>query len=124
MARRIGDPTMTTVLNRDCPSIGFLAGSDLKRAAALEDLPIDSLWTGGHIAWRNPTSEPLVSLSRLSAVTSRVRIGTSILPLPLYSPTIVAKQVVDLDRATSGRITLGAANVDDRDRMISCNLCF
>jgi probable F420-dependent oxidoreductase len=88
-------------------AFGFLAGGNLEDAAALEELPIDSLWTGGHIASRNPSTEALMSLARLSAVTHRVRIGTSILLLPLYPPAVVAKQIADLDRATGGRVTLG-----------------
>ena len=48
-----------------------------------------------------------MGLARLSAVTERVLIGTSILLLPLYPPAIVAKQVADLDRATGGRVVLG-----------------
>ncbi|XVQ11469.1 LLM class flavin-dependent oxidoreductase [Spirillospora sp. CA-255316] len=88
-------------------SVGFVAGGDLRRAAAMEELPIDSLWTGGHVASRNPSSEAMMSLARLSAVTERVRLGTSVLLLPLYPPAIVAKQVADLDRASGGRLILG-----------------
>ena len=88
-------------------SIGLMAGSDVHRIAELEQLPIDSLWTGGHIASRNPSTEAMMSLARLSAVTQRVKIGTAILLLPLYQPAIVAKQVADLDRATGGRLILG-----------------
>jgi probable F420-dependent oxidoreductase len=87
--------------------VGFVAGPDLARAAAMEELPVDSLWTGGHIASRNPSPEAMMNLARLSAVTERVTIGTSILLLPLYEPAIVAKQVADLDRATGGRLVLG-----------------
>jgi probable F420-dependent oxidoreductase len=87
--------------------IGFVSGGDMKRAARLEDLPIDSLWTGGHVASRNPSTEALMSLARLSSVTERVKIGTSVLLLPLYPPAIVAKQIADLDRATGGRVVLG-----------------
>ncbi len=87
--------------------VGFVAGGDPERASELEKLPIDSLWTGGHVASRNPSPEALMNLARLSAVTSRVRIGTSILLLPLYPPAVVAKQVADLDRATGGRLILG-----------------
>jgi probable F420-dependent oxidoreductase len=87
--------------------VGFVTGSDLARAVAMEELPIDSLWTGGHIASRNPSPEAMMNLARLSAVTERVTIGTSILLLPLYEPAIVAKQVADLDRATGGRLVLG-----------------
>jgi probable F420-dependent oxidoreductase len=87
--------------------IGFAASGDIARARALEALPIDSLWTGGHVASTNPSPEALMSLARLSAVTERVRVGTSILLLPLYQPAIVAKQIADLDRATGGRVVLG-----------------
>lgn len=82
-------------------------GRDPERVAALEALPIDSLWVGGHVASPNPTPEALMGLARLSAVATRVRIGTSILLLPLYQPAIVAKQIADLDRLTGGRLILG-----------------
>lgn len=95
---------MTTV---DELAIGFVAGGSPKRTAALEALPIDSLWVGGHVASPNAAPEAMASLARLSALTERVKIGTSILLLPLYAPAIVAKQVADLDRATRGRIVLG-----------------
>lgn len=87
--------------------IGLVSVGDLQRATEFEELPIDSLWTGGHVASRNSSTEALMSLSRLSAATKRVKIGTSILLLPLYPPAIVAKQIADLDRATSGRVILG-----------------
>jgi probable F420-dependent oxidoreductase len=87
--------------------IGLVAPAQLARASALEELPIDSLWTGGHVASPNPSPEAMMALARLSATTERVKIGTSILPLPLYSPAIVAKQIADLDRATGGRVILG-----------------
>jgi probable F420-dependent oxidoreductase len=88
-------------------SFGFVTTADRNEVDALEALPIDSLWVGGHVASRNPTPEAMVQLARLAAVSSRVRIGTSILLLPLYPPAIIAKQVADLDRLTGGRITLG-----------------
>jgi probable F420-dependent oxidoreductase len=88
-------------------AFGFVTGGDLKRAAALEQLPIDSLWAGGHVASSNPSTEAMMTLAQLSAVTERVRIGTSILLLPLYAPAIVAKQIADVDRVTGGRVILG-----------------
>jgi probable F420-dependent oxidoreductase len=87
--------------------IGLVAPGELKRASALEALPIDSLWVGGHVASPNPSPEALMALARLSAITERVKIGTSILLLPLYQPAIVAKQIADLDRVTGGRVILG-----------------
>lgn len=73
---------------------------------AYEDLGVESLWAGGHVASRNPTPEALVYLAMLAA-RSTVPIGTSILLLPLYPPAIVAKQIADLDNACGGRLILG-----------------
>jgi probable F420-dependent oxidoreductase len=88
-------------------SVGVVAGGSADRIRALEALPIDSLWVGGHVASRNPSPEAMVGLARLAALTERVQIGTSILLLPLYPPAIVAKQIADLDNATGGRVILG-----------------
>jgi probable F420-dependent oxidoreductase len=86
---------------------GFQAGGSADRIAELEAAGIDSLWTGGHIASRNPSSDAMIGLARLAALTERVQVGTAILLLPLYPPAIVARQVADLDRLTNGRVVLG-----------------
>lgn len=88
-------------------NIGFTASPVREEVEALEDLPIDSLWVGGHVASPNPSPEAMVKLAQLAVLTRRVRIGTSILLLPLYPPAIVAKQIADLDVTTGGRIALG-----------------
>ena len=48
-----------------------------------------------------------MQLARLAALTERVKVGTSVLLLPLYPPALVAKQIADLDRVTNGRVILG-----------------
>jgi probable F420-dependent oxidoreductase len=88
-------------------SVGFVCQPERSLVETFEALPVDSLWVGGHVASTNPSPEAMVQLARLAALTSRVRVGTSILLLPLYPPAIVAKQIADLDRATDGRVTLG-----------------
>lgn len=88
-------------------SCGFVCEPTAAEVAALEALPIDSLWVGGHVASTNPTLEAMMQLGRLAGVSQRVRIGTSILLLPLYPPGLVAKQIADLDNATGGRVILG-----------------
>jgi probable F420-dependent oxidoreductase len=86
---------------------GVLFNGDPRRAARLERRGVDSLWVGGHIAAASPTAEALTALARMSAVTERVLLGTSVLLLPLYPPAIVAKAAADLDRVTGGRVILG-----------------
>ncbi|MHB8665575.1 MAG: LLM class flavin-dependent oxidoreductase [Acidimicrobiales bacterium] len=83
---------------------GATTASDIQ---ALEALPFETLWVGGHIASRNPSPEALMQLARLAALTTHVRIGTAALLLPLYPAAIVAKQVADLDRVSGGRVILG-----------------
>ncbi|MET0579123.1 MAG: TIGR03619 family F420-dependent LLM class oxidoreductase, partial [Ilumatobacteraceae bacterium] len=88
-------------------SVGLVCEPTASAVAELETGGVDSLWVGGHVASPNPTPEAMVQLARLAAVSERVRIGTSILLLPLYAPAIVAKQVADIDNVTGGRVTLG-----------------
>ncbi|HLM16751.1 MAG TPA: TIGR03619 family F420-dependent LLM class oxidoreductase [Acidimicrobiia bacterium] len=88
-------------------SFGVMSGGAASDVEYLESLPIASLWVGGHVASPNPSPEAMVALAWLAARTTRVRVGTAILLLPLYPPAVVAKQIADLDRATGGRITLG-----------------
>ena len=75
--------------------------------AAVERLPIESVWQGGHVLPRHPTGEAITRLALLTAWTERVRVGTAILLLPLYHPVIVAKQVADLDAWSGGRVSIG-----------------
>lgn len=51
--------------------------------------------------------DALTSLSQLAAVTSRIRVGTSILPVFARSPANMAMAVLNLDRMSEGRFFLG-----------------
>lgn len=75
--------------------------------AAVEQLPIDSVWQGGHVLSPRRTGEAITRLALLTAWTERVRVGTAILLLPLYHPVVAAKQIVDLDAHSGGRVTVG-----------------
>lgn len=75
--------------------------------AAAEQLPVESIWQGGHLLPRQPTGEAVTRLALLTAWTERVRVGTAILVLPLYHPVVVAKQVADLDAWSGGRVSVG-----------------
>jgi probable F420-dependent oxidoreductase len=75
--------------------------------AAVERLPVDSVWQGGHILPPSATGEAITRLALLTAWTERVRVGTAVLVLPLYHPVVVAKQLADLDARSGGRVTVG-----------------
>jgi alkanesulfonate monooxygenase SsuD/methylene tetrahydromethanopterin reductase-like flavin-dependent oxidoreductase (luciferase family) len=75
--------------------------------AAAEQLPIESIWQGGHVLPPTATGEAITRLALMTAWTGRVRVGTSILLLPLYQPVLVAKQLADLDSRSGGRVSVG-----------------
>jgi alkanesulfonate monooxygenase SsuD/methylene tetrahydromethanopterin reductase-like flavin-dependent oxidoreductase (luciferase family) len=87
-------------------TFGITGPTEADAISEFEDMGVESLWVGGHIASRNPSPECMVYLSVVAA-RSTVPVGTSILLLPLYPPAMVAKQVADLDNAVGGRIILG-----------------
>jgi alkanesulfonate monooxygenase SsuD/methylene tetrahydromethanopterin reductase-like flavin-dependent oxidoreductase (luciferase family) len=61
------------------------------------------------IEWNKPIPvyETFTSLSAIAANTHRIRIGTSITPLPKYKPWIFARKTATLDHLSDGRLTLG-----------------
>jgi probable F420-dependent oxidoreductase len=75
--------------------------------ARVEQLPIDSVWQGGHVLPPSPTGEAITRLALMTAWTERVRVGAAVLLLPLYHPVLVAKQLADLDARSGGRLTVG-----------------
>src|SRR5205814_1402504 len=87
--------------------VGFLSDGKRETISVLEALGADSLWTPGHISMGRPVAESIVGLTHLAAITQRVEIGTAVLIMPLYHPVILAKQLVEIDRMTEGRVTLG-----------------
>ena len=51
--------------------------------------------------------EPLIGLTYLAAVTDTIRLGTGICLVPQRNPVYTAKQVVDLDVLSGGRVDFG-----------------
>jgi probable F420-dependent oxidoreductase len=90
------------------------ASEIVEHARRAEELGYDGVWLPDHLLPPEPYGptyggvfEPLITLTFIAAVTSRVRLGTSILILPLRDPFLVAKQVATLERLAPGRVALG-----------------
>ena len=54
-----------------------------------------------------PALDPLTVLTYAAAVTSRVRLGTSVLVAPWYRPALLARSLASLDVLSDGRLTVG-----------------
>ena len=52
-------------------------------------------------------ADPLIALARASAVTSTIKLGTSISLVPEHNPLLNAKQIATLDRMSNGRFIYG-----------------
>ncbi|MFO7663923.1 MAG: TIGR03619 family F420-dependent LLM class oxidoreductase [Chloroflexota bacterium] len=79
-------------------------------AAAAEAAGWDGLFVWDHLAyaWGMPGGDPWVILSAVAAVTTRLRLGTDVTPLPRRRPQTLALTLATLDQLSQGRLILGA----------------
>jgi probable F420-dependent oxidoreductase len=96
-------------------------------ASWAQELGFDSLWASDHVVmpaavrsrypyaedkrWDFPLDsswyDPLLALAWAAAAAPDVKLGTSVVVLPLRHPLALAKQVASLDRLSGGRVLLG-----------------
>ncbi|MCP9948251.1 LLM class F420-dependent oxidoreductase [Actinomadura madurae] len=97
-----------------------------KVAIRAEELGFESLWSGEHVvtptvlrhsypgrtskppfAWNSRFLDPLATLTFLAGITSRVRLGTGVLIMPLHDPATLARAITTVDVLSGGRLSLG-----------------
>ena len=95
-------------------------------ARRAEELGFESLWVPEHVvlpayaatSWPGSSdgviprvyadiADPFVALSRASAVTERLKLGTAICLVPEHNPLLLAKEVATLDMYSGGRFLFG-----------------
>jgi probable F420-dependent oxidoreductase len=90
----------------------------LVRAARLaEELGYSDVWVSDHLVVPDNVEYPpspyvfeaLTTMTWLAAFTRRVRIGSSVLVLPMRNPVETGKMLATIDQLSSGRVLLGAA---------------
>jgi probable F420-dependent oxidoreductase len=72
-----------------------------------ETLDYDSLWVQESILGNVSTLEPVSLLTYAAALTSRLRLGTSVMLTVLRNPVQLAKILASLDQLSQGRLTVG-----------------
>ncbi len=71
-----------------------------------------------------PNYESLIVLASAAAVTTRIRLMTTILIAPLRNTALLAKQAATLDRLSGGRLTLGLAVGGREDDFLAAQVPF
>lgn len=110
------------------PHHGALVGVDYLEEVAVgaEERGYDSLWTLDRIVKTLDFTTPypgsadgslgpeydtvfehLSVLGHVAALTSRIRLGVSVLNLPLYHPVMLARRLATLDHLSRGRLDVG-----------------
>ncbi|MFD8638207.1 LLM class flavin-dependent oxidoreductase [Streptomyces sp. NPDC059533] len=85
-------------------------------ARVVEGLGFDLLMVSDHVAitpdvaarYPAPFYEPFTTLSWLAGITTRVRLGTTVLVMPYRHPRLVARMATNLNQLSGGRLVLGA----------------
>ncbi|MFF2039146.1 LLM class flavin-dependent oxidoreductase [Kitasatospora sp. NPDC058170] len=84
-------------------------------ARTVEGLGFDLLMVSDHIAitpdvaerYPAPFYEPFTTLSWLAGLTTRIRLGTTVLIAPYRHPLLTARMAANLDQLSGGRLVLG-----------------
>ena len=98
--------------------IPFARPADIVPTALLcEGLGYDSVWGNDHMTtqryvrreFAQPPNfyEPLITFAYVAARTTKLRIATGIIVLPMRNMPVLAKQVATLDQLSGGRVMLG-----------------
>ena len=95
----------------ELPQVFFDGPADMEHvrsfAIKAETLGYDSLWLQERIIGDFTMLEPVTLLSFVAAITSKLRLGTSVILLPLRNPIQLAKAYSTLDVMSGGRAVMG-----------------
>jgi probable F420-dependent oxidoreductase len=98
-----GDPHNVIRLAKDAEENGW-DGLFLWDHISSQPLGPDSSSVGWNMA------DPWIALAGAAVVTSRVRLGTAVTPIPRRRPQKIARETVTLDRLSNGRVVLGVGS--------------
>lgn len=91
------------------------------------DDPADGMYGVPGLPWTDSyrhCADPLVTLTLAAAVTTRVRLGSSVLVAPLHQPYELARSLATLDAASGGRVIAGFGTGWSRDEYAAAGADF
>jgi alkanesulfonate monooxygenase SsuD/methylene tetrahydromethanopterin reductase-like flavin-dependent oxidoreductase (luciferase family) len=84
----------------------FARGVELSQAA--ETLGFRSAWLAEHhFSTYGYLSRPVQLATYIAAKTTRLRVGTAVIVVPLHHPLVVAEEIATLDVVSGGRMDIG-----------------
>jgi len=100
------------------PQLGGAPADIARIARRAEDTGYASIWVSDHIlvpaeGGRLPAieiMEPLMTLAYVAALTSKIRLATSVIVVPYRNAIHLAKELATLDRLCGGRLAVGVAS--------------
>jgi probable F420-dependent oxidoreductase len=104
-------PDQHTPCGIELPQVFFDVPTDMEHirrfAMRAETLDYDSLWLQERIIGDFTMLEPVTLLSYVAGITTKMKLGTSVILLPLRNPLQLAKAYSSLDVMSGGRAVLG-----------------
>ncbi|HEV7394539.1 MAG TPA: LLM class flavin-dependent oxidoreductase [Burkholderiales bacterium] len=80
----------------------------LEQAQAAESLGFRNVWLGEHhFSTYGYLSRPVQLATFIAAKTTRLRVGTAVIVVPLHHPLIIAEEIAMLDLLSGGRTDVG-----------------
>lgn len=100
------------------PQIGAATEQIAQAAERAEQTGYESIWVSDHLlvpesGGRLPPieiMEPIATLAYVAALTSGIKIATSVIVVPYRNAIHLAKELATLDRLSSGRVVAGVAS--------------
>ena len=100
------------------PQLGAAPADIARIARRAEETGYASIWVSDHIllpaeGGRLPAieiMEPLMTLAYVAALTSKIRLATSVIVVPYRNAIHLAKELATLDRLCGGRLAVGVAS--------------
>ena len=83
-------------------------GRALEQAQAAESLGYRNVWLAEHhFSTYGYVSRPLQLATHIAAKTTKLRVGTAVVVVPLHHPLVIAEEIATLDIVSGGRLDIG-----------------